>query len=76
MRAAEQEGLEKHFKMSTSISTGNMVCFDLNGKIKKYTNAEQVLQDFYDKRIELYGMRKVNYLSQPLLTGSNIWRTS
>lgn len=59
MRAAEQEGLEKRFKMTTSMSTGNMVCFDLNGKIKKYANAEEILSDFYHKRLEYYGLRKV-----------------
>jgi DNA topoisomerase-2 len=52
MRAAENEGLEKKFKMNTTMTTGNMVCFDLNGKIKKYTSAEEILADFYHKRLE------------------------
>lgn len=59
MRAAEEEGLEKRFKMTTTISTANMVCFDLNGKIRKYSSAEQILSDFYHKRLEFYGLRKV-----------------
>lgn len=60
MRSAEQEGLEKRFKLTTTISTGNMVCFDLNGKIRKYANAEEILKDFYQKRLEYYGIRKAS----------------
>ena len=39
-----------------------MVCFDLNGKIKKYTSAEEILIDFFHKRLEYYGLRKVSLL--------------
>lgn len=59
MRKAEEEGLEKRFRMSTTISIANMVCFDLNGKIRKYTSPEEILEDFYHKRLEYYGIRKV-----------------
>lgn len=62
MKAAMDEGLEKRFKLTTSLGTGNMVCFDLNGKIKKYATAEDILQDFFHKRLEYYGLRKVRYL--------------
>ncbi|KAK1924337.1 DNA topoisomerase [Papiliotrema laurentii] len=58
MKAAEDEGLEKRFKMSSTFNTSNMVCFDLNGKIKKYSSAEEILIDFYHKRLEYYGLRK------------------
>lgn len=60
IKAAEEEGLEKRFKMMTTISTSNMVCFDLNGKIRKYSSAEEILSDFYHKRMEFYGLRKVS----------------
>jgi DNA topoisomerase-2 len=59
MRAAETEGLEKRFRMTTTVSTSNMVCFDLNGKIKKYTSPEEILEDFFHKRMEYYSLRKV-----------------
>jgi DNA topoisomerase-2 len=61
MKAAEEEGLDKRFKISNSITTSNMVCFDLNGKIKKYTSAEEILVDFFHKRLEFYGLRKVRW---------------
>ncbi|WRT66491.1 uncharacterized protein IL334_003450 [Kwoniella shivajii] len=58
LKAAEEEGLEKRFKMATTLSTGNMVCFDLSGKIRKYASAEDILGDFFAKRLEYYGLRK------------------
>jgi DNA topoisomerase-2 len=79
MRSAEVEGLEKRFKINTTISTSNMVCFDLNGKIRKYTSAEEILSDFYHKRLEFYGLRKVGAAPRSrfqLTTHSNTLRTS
>lgn len=58
MKAAESEGFEKRFKLSTTLTTSNMVCFDLQGKIKKYSSPEEILADFYPKRLEYYGLRK------------------
>lgn len=66
LEAAEKEGLEKRFKMATTFNTSNMICFDLNGKIKKYASAEDILIDFYHKRLEYYGLRKVSMLSVKL----------
>ncbi|KLT45438.1 DNA topoisomerase II [Cutaneotrichosporon oleaginosum] len=58
MKAAEAEGFDNRFKLTTTIATSNMVCFDLNGKIKKYASPEEILLDFYPKRLEYYGLRK------------------
>lgn len=58
MKAAEEEGFENRFKLTTTISTSNMVCFDLHGKIKKYNSPEEMIADFYPKRLEFYGLRK------------------
>ncbi|KAJ9091384.1 DNA topoisomerase 2 [Naganishia friedmannii] len=58
LKKAEDEGLEKRFRLVNQINTSNMVCFDLNGKIKKYTSPEEILEDFYEKRLEFYGIRK------------------
>ena len=46
-------------KLTTSISTNNMVCFDRNGKIKKYHNTLEILKDFYEVRLEFYNKRKI-----------------
>ena len=40
MNIAKQEGLEKKFKLTTTIGTTNMHLFDSNGKIRKYDTPE------------------------------------
>lgn len=83
LKKAEEEGLEKRFKLVTQISTGNMVCFDLNNKIKRYASAEEILEDFYGKRLEYYGIRKVRlslaislFLRSLIAVHSNTWPMS
>ncbi|KAG0365746.1 DNA topoisomerase [Gamsiella multidivaricata] len=58
MRKAREEGLESKFKLVGSVSTSNMVCFDPQGRIKKYSSAEEIVQEFYDLRLEYYRKRK------------------
>ena len=65
MKEAENEGIEKKFKLSSSLSLGNIVCFDPHHKIKKYDSPEQILEDFYDLRLEFYHKRKA-YLTDAL----------
>lgn len=50
--------------MTSKLNTSNMVCFDPAGKIKKYTAPEEILNDFYDLRLDYYHKRKV---SSPVL---------
>ncbi|OQS54833.1 top2 [Ecytonucleospora hepatopenaei] len=45
-------------KLTSSISTSNMVCFDSNGKIKKYSSTTEILKEFYTVRLEHYDKRK------------------
>lgn len=58
---AEDIGLLKAFKLTSSIATTNIVCFDKDGRIKKYASAEDVLREFYPLRLEYYQKRKVGY---------------
>lgn len=41
MKKAMEEGLEKKFKLTTTIGTTNMHLFDKVGKIRKYDTPEQ-----------------------------------
>ncbi|KAM0675096.1 DNA topoisomerase 2 [Gurleya vavrai] len=50
--------IEKRLKLSTSISTGNFVCFDNRGCIKKYLGPEDILREFYGIRLDYYTKRK------------------
>ena len=59
MRLAEEEGLEKKFKLTNLLSTTNLVCFDLEGRICKYDSPEDIIKDFYRLRFEYYIKRKV-----------------
>lgn len=53
-----EKGPEAFFKLSSQINTTNMVLFDPQGKIKKYTTPEEILDDFYLLRLEYYSRRK------------------
>ena len=64
LEKAEAEGLEKRFKLSTSISTTNLVCFDLEGRIKKYDNVDSILREFFDIRLRYYQKRKDHMLER------------
>ncbi|KAL5207162.1 hypothetical protein ABZP36_031597 [Zizania latifolia] len=58
MAIAMQEGLEKKFKLTTTIGTTNMHLFDSNGKIRKYDTPEDILEEFFGLRLEFYEKRK------------------
>ncbi|KAF9333109.1 DNA topoisomerase 2, partial [Linnemannia elongata] len=58
MRRARQEGLESKLKLTSTVTTSNMVCFDPQGRIKKYNSTEEIVQEFYDLRLQYYRRRK------------------
>lgn len=45
-------------KLSSSTSTNNMICFDPDGKIKKYNSPLIIIEEFYDIRMRYYSKRK------------------
>ena len=53
-------GLEKFLKLYNYQSLTNMHLFDYNDKLKKYENVNDIVDDYYIKRLELYDKRK-NY---------------
>ncbi len=53
--------LEKKIKMSTSINTTNMYLFNSSGKLTKYDTPEEILEDYYEFRYEMYQKRKKYY---------------
>ncbi|CAJ1376688.1 unnamed protein product [Effrenium voratum] len=58
LKEAEKAGLEKTFKLKSSISTSNMVLFDAEGKIAKYNSSLDILQEFCKLRRQVYVKRK------------------
>ena len=56
---AEEQGLVEFFKLTTKVTTSNMICFDFDGKLKKYHTPEEIIEDFYPRRLAYYQKRKV-----------------
>lgn len=52
--------LETEFKLTSTryLGTGNMHLYDCNGQIKKYKDANEILKEFVDIRMEYYTKRK------------------
>jgi DNA topoisomerase-2 len=61
LEKAEQQGLLEYFKLTGKINTSNMICFDFDGKIKKYDTPEEILEEFYPVRLAYYQKRKVGF---------------
>ncbi|KAM3193856.1 hypothetical protein ACQJBY_070474 [Aegilops geniculata] len=59
MSIAKKQGLEKTFKLTTTIGTTNMCLSDLDGKIRKYDTPEDILKEFFKLRLQFYGKREV-----------------
>lgn len=54
----DEAKLVKLFKLQTSLTLNNMHAFDSNGQLKKYNNAECILDEYFQQRIEMYAKRK------------------
>jgi DNA topoisomerase-2 len=53
-----------NLKLFTRISTTNMVMFDKNGKLKKYKNVDQIIDEFCQTRFAFYIKRKKHFIGQ------------
>lgn len=60
----EAKGAEAFFKITGSLATSNMVLFDSEGKIKKYSSPEEILDDFYPLRLSHYQKRKAHLVKE------------
>ena len=58
-------GVEKLLKLSSSVSSSNMHMFNRDCKLRKYNNVEEIINEFYDVRLEMYSKRK-KYLIEDL----------
>ncbi len=67
-------GLEKTFKLISTISSSNMHLFDDADKLKKYNSVEEIIDDYFDVRLDLYDARKdymIDALEKELVVLSN-----
>ena len=67
-------GVEKILKLFTSASSTNMHLFDYDDQLKKYDSVQQIIDDYFTKRFELYEVRKqyiISSLEKELVLLSN-----
>ena len=67
-------GIYKTFKLYTTNSTSNMHLFDAKDKLKKYDTVHQIIDDYYETRLQMYQVRKdylINTLEKELVILSN-----
>ena len=57
-KAETEKGLHTFFKLQTTMSTTSMVLFDHLGCLRKYETVEEIMREFFDIRISIYGKRK------------------
>ncbi|KJZ79767.1 DNA topoisomerase 2 [Hirsutella minnesotensis 3608] len=58
-----QEGLLERFKLTKQVATSNLVAFDTRGQIRKYEKVEDILEEYYHYRLNMYTERKKHWLS-------------
>jgi len=58
IKSVETEGMEKVLKLRGTISTNNIVLFDKEGKIKKFSKENELLMEFANLRFTYYQKRK------------------
>ncbi|KIJ60083.1 hypothetical protein HYDPIDRAFT_177534 [Hydnomerulius pinastri MD-312] len=67
LEKAEEQGLIEFFKLTSKINTSNMICFNLDGKIQKYSSPEEIIEEFYPQRLAYYQKRK-DFMANELQT--------
>ena len=55
---------EKKFRLVNSTSMSNMVAFDVDGHIRRFASAGEILETYYVKRVAGYVARKANELAR------------
>ncbi|KAJ0162016.1 DNA topoisomerase 2 [Colletotrichum tanaceti] len=56
------DGLMERFKLSKQVATSNLVAFDTRGQIRKYEKVEEILEEFFNYRLDMYAQRKKHWL--------------
>ncbi|VUC27550.1 unnamed protein product [Clonostachys rosea] len=59
-----QQDLQELFKLNKQVKTPNLVAFNRAGQIHKYQTVEEILEEYYTFRLDMYTKRKRYFLSQ------------
>ncbi|KAK7403125.1 DNA topoisomerase 2 [Neonectria punicea] len=57
-----EEGLLERFKLLKQVATSNLVAFNSRGQIRKYDKVEDILEEYYVHRMDMYTQRKKYWL--------------
>ena len=49
---------EKTFKLVSTLNTSNMVLYNSNNEITKFSNVKEILKEYCDVRLSLYEKKK------------------
>lgn len=58
-----EEGILERFKLTKQVATSNLVAFDTRGQIRRYEKVEDILEEYYIHRLQMYADRKVPFFS-------------
>ena len=56
------EEIEKFLKLSTTMSVSSLYLYNENSKITHYESPIEILEEFFEFRLKMYGARKKEYL--------------
>jgi len=62
LKEEEVDIFEKTLNLTSNISTTNMHLFDSENTIKKYNSTNDIINDFYEIRLDYYSKRRKHYL--------------
>jgi DNA topoisomerase-2 len=63
MKITLEKGLEERFKLAKTMATSNLVAFDSQGRIQRYENVLDIMEEFYHIRLKCYERRKVRNIA-------------
>merc|ERR1711871_1315678 len=61
-KLVKADTLEKKLKLTKKINITNMHLFNTEGTIKKFANAREIINEFYNERLQIYDLRKAYQL--------------
>jgi DNA topoisomerase-2 len=62
IKQSDDDELEKYFKLSANMSVSNLYLYNSDGVITKYDTPLDIIEEFYEFRLEMYAKRKKYYL--------------
>ena len=74
IKKTREEGVLERFKLNKSLGTTNLVAFDVRGQIRRYEKVEDILEEFYQYRLQMYTKRRVRKLRPPSPTQTHYYR--